>query len=361
MSLSRSTLRRVVVVACLVAAWGVSEAVRAQRPPAAAMADAASRFLAALTPQQRQGATFPFDAAERQRWNFIPTEAFPRNGLLLKDMTAEQRTLAHALLRTGLSQRGYSTYTAIIQLEDVLRLIDSERFVRDPLLYRVSVFGTPGSQGAWGWRVEGHHVSLHFTVVNGVAVASTPSFAGTNPAEVRSGPEKGTRILGMQEDAGRALVTALDASQRASAVVAGVAPGEILTQNKLDIGPLAPAGIRATALTPPQREKLMAIVDAYAGLMAPEIAAERLSRLRAAGLDNLTFAWAGPLERGQKHYYRVQGPTFLIEFDNAQNDGNHVHSIWRDFNGDFGRDLLREHLRTAHGGAGPDSAGAVTE
>ena len=109
----------------------------AQRPPAAAMADAASRFLAALTPQQRQGATFPFDAAERQRWNFIPTEAFPRNGLLLKDMTAEQRTLAHALLRTGLSQRGYSTYTAIIQLEDVLRLIDSERFVRDPLLYRI--------------------------------------------------------------------------------------------------------------------------------------------------------------------------------------------------------------------------------
>ncbi len=353
MSLSRSTLRRVVVVVCLLAAWGASGAVRAQRSSAAAMAGAASRFLASLSSEQRQTATFPFDAAERLRWNFIPTEVFPRNGLLLKDMTPEQRALAQALLQTGLSQRGYATYTAIIQLEDVLRLIDSERFVRDPVLYRVSVFGTPGSQGAWGWRVEGHHVSLHFTVVNGVAVASTPSFAGTNPAEVRTGAQKGTRILGAQEDAGRALVSALDAAQRATAVVAAVAPGEILTENKLDISPLAPAGIKASALTAPQRERLMAIVDAYAGLMAPEIAAERMARLRAAGADNLTFAWAGPLERGQKHYYRVQGPTFLIEFDNTQNDGNHVHSIWRDFNGDFGRDLLREHLRAAHGAAVP--------
>lgn len=356
MYLSRSTLRRVVVVACLLAAWGAGGAVRAQRASAAAMASAASRFLASLSPVQRQAATFPFDAAERLRWNFIPTEAFPRNGLLLKEMTPDQRALAHALLQTGLSQRGYATYTAIIQLEDVLRLIDSERFVRDPSLYRVSVFGTPGGQAAWGWRVEGHHVSLHFTIVNGVAVASTPSFAGTNPAEVRSGPQQGTRILGAQEDAGRALVSALDSAQRAAAVVAAVAPGEILTQNRLEISPLAPAGIKASSLTAPQRERLMAIVDAYAGLMAPEIAAERMARLRAAGLDNLTFVWAGPLERGQKHYYRVQGPTFLIEFDNAQNDGNHVHSIWRDFNGDFGRDLLREHLRAAHAAAGSHSA-----
>jgi hypothetical protein len=350
---SRSALRRIVMAASLLAVWGLVAAVQAQRTPATAMAGAASRFLASLTPPQRQAATFPFDAAERLRWNFIPTEMFPRNGLLLKDMTPEQRTLAHALLQTGLSQRGYATYTAIIQLEDVLRLIDSERFVRDPVLYRVSVFGTPGAQGAWGWRVEGHHVSLHFTIVNGVAVASTPSFAGTNPAEVKSGPQQGTRILAVQEDAGRALATALDASQRATAIVATVAPGEILTENKLEISPLAPAGIKASALTAPQRERLMAIVEAYAGLMAPEIAAERMNRLRTAGLDNLTFAWAGPLERGQKHYYRVQGPTMLIEFDNTQNAGNHVHSIWRDFNGDFGRDLLREHLRAAHGAARP--------
>jgi hypothetical protein len=139
-------------------------------------------------------------------------------------------------------------------------------------------------------------------------------------------------------------VSSLDAAQRGVAVVAATAPGEILTTNKVDIAPLAPAGIPASALSGPQRERLMAIVDAYAGLMAPEIAAERMARLKAAGADNLTFAWAGPLDRGQKHYYRVQGPTFLIEFDNTQNNGNHIHSVWRDFDSDFGADLLREHL-----------------
>jgi hypothetical protein len=339
---------RLAVALLLVAAFAVGSFVSAQRSTATAMAVAANMFLDSLSPAQRQQATFPFEGDERLRWNFIPSEAFPRNGLMLNDMTEEQRRLAHDLLRTGLSQRGYLTYTEIIQLEEVLRAIEGGgRFVRDPGHYRFSVFGTPASGGAWGWRVEGHHISLHFTIADGTAVASTPSFAGSNPAEVREGARKGQRVLALLEDTGRAVVTALDASQRTTAVINPTAPNEIVTSNTLDIDPLSPDGLKASAMTPAQRDLLMRVIDAYAGLMAPDIAAARLARIKEAGLDNVAFAWAGPIARGQRHYYRVQGPTFLVEFDNSQNDGNHVHSVWRDFNGDFGRDLLREHLRSA--------------
>ena len=329
---------------CVLVAGVVVSAQRAT----ATMASAATSFLGALTPEQRQQATFPMESEERVRFNFIPTETFPRKGLLLKDMTEPQRKLAHALLRSGLSQRGYDTYTAIIALENVLRDIEKGgKFERNPEKYFFSVFGTPSPKGTWGFRVEGHHISLHFSVVNGTVIASTPTFAGTNPAEVREGAEKGKRVLALQEDTARALVMALDAAQRKTAVFNDVALNEIVTTNQLDINPLSPDGLKVSAMTPAQRDLLMKVIDAYAGLMETEIASDRLAKIKAAGIENIGFAWAGSLERGQKHYYRVQGPTFLIEYDNAQNDGNHVHSIWRDFKGDFGRDLLREHIKTA--------------
>ena len=342
---------RLFVAVALLAVLAASIVVSAQRAAANGMSAAATKFLASLTPDQRKQATFALDSEERLRWNFIPSEAFPRNGLLLKEMNEEQRKLAHGLLRSALSERGYMTYTSIIQLENVLREIErGGKFARDPEIYRFSIFGQPADKGAWGWRVEGHHVSLHFTVNDGKVVSSTPSFAGTNPAEVREGPEKGKRILGELEDAGRALVTALDATQRATAIIQPTAPNDILTSNTLNISPLTPAGISYAALNPAQRELLMKLVDGYSGLMATEIAADRMAKIKAAGFDKISFAWAGPIERGAQHYYRVQGPTFLIEFDNVQNQGNHVHSVWRDFNGDFGRDVLREHLKTAHAG-----------
>ena len=347
----RVATARVIVGLALAAILVAGMVVSAQRAAANGMSAAATKFLASLSAEQRKQATFALESEERLRWNFIPTEAFPRNGLLLKDMNGEQRTLAHALLRSALSDRGYMTYTSIIQLENVLRELEKGgKFVRDPEIYRFSIFGQPADKGAWAWRVEGHHVSLHFTVNDGKVVSSTPSFAGTNPAEVREGPEKGKRILGELEDAGRALVMALDATQRQTAIFQERAPNEILTNNTLNISPLAPAGISHAAMTPPQRELLMKLINGYSGLMATEIAADRMAKITAAGFDTITFAWAGPLERGAQHYYRVQGPTFLIEFDNVQNQGNHVHSIWRDFNGDFGRDVLREHLKTAHAG-----------
>ena len=345
--MTRFASPRVLLGIALGAALAAGAVVSAQRA-SASMATAATDFLAALTPEQRKQATFPLESAERVRWNFIPDEMFPRNGLPLKAMTEPQRKLAQGLLRSGLSERGYRTYTEIIQLENILRVMEGGKFARDPEAYRFSIFGTPAARGTWGWRVEGHHVSLHFSVANGTAIASTPSFAGSNPAEVREGAEKGKRVLGPLEDTGRALVMALDATQRTTATINATAPNEIVTANRLDIDPLTPEGLKASAMTAAQRDLLTKVIDAYTGLMAPDIASDRMAKIKAAGLENVAFAWAGPVERGQRHYYRVQGPTFLIEFDNTQNNGNHVHSVWRDFKDDFGRDLLREHIQAAH-------------
>lgn len=336
------------VTAVLVGTLGV--AIASQRS-AAAMSGAAQKWLASLTPDQRQRATFPFDSDERQHWHYVPNEQFPRKGVQIKEMTDPQRTLAWEMLKTGVSARGFSTARSIMELENVLKSVESPnpQFARDHEAYQFSVFGTPGDSKAWGWRFEGHHVSMRFDVVNGSLTSSTPSFFGANPAEVRvdvpGAAPRGTRVLGPEEDAARALLDSFDAAEKATAIVANVAPNEMLTSNKLKADPQSPLGLKAAAMSPAQREKLMALIDVYAGYMAPDVAAERMDRLKKAGLDNVAFAWCGELERGKKHYYRVQGPTFLIEYDNAQNDGNHIHSVWRDFDGDFGADLLREHLK----------------
>lgn len=345
---------RVTLAAATLVAVVVSSVVAAERS-AASMTSAATAFLASLSPEQRGRAAFEFGSDERLRWNFIPPQAFPRKGLTFKAMTDSQREKAHALLKTGLSQRGYMTAAAIMELEDTLGGIEgaarrggfgAENFPRDPLEYYVSVFGTPSMKDPWGWRVEGHHVSVRFTMAGGSIDVGAPSFFGSNPAEVREGPKKGLRILAHEEDPARALVASLTAPQRAKAIIAGVAPGDIVTGSKVDISPLAPAGIAMADLNASQKALLMQVVEAYTSAMAVDIAADRTGRLTKAGVDKIAFAWAGEIERGKKHYYRVQGPTFLIEFDNTQNDGNHIHSVWRDFAGDFGRDLLREHLRT---------------
>jgi len=344
--------RLVLLAACIAA--GLTGALVAAERTSSAMANAATAFVNSLSPEQRQQGVFPFNSDERLHWNFIPSEAFPRNGLTVKDMSEAQRKLAHDLLKAGLSQHGYLTAAAIMDLETVLGDLEqrarnagqqAEEMRRDPVRYYFSVFGVPSTKQTWAWRVEGHHVSLHFTVVNGSLVASTPSFFGSNPAEVPDGPKKGTRILAAEEDTARALLMALDATQRTKAVINVAAPNEIATTNKVDINPLSPVGISADSLTSSQRELLMRVVEAYTSFMADDIAADRLAKLRKAGLEKIAFAWAGEPERGKKHYYRVQGSTFLIEYDNTQNNGNHIHSIRRDFNGGCGRDLPPEHLK----------------
>jgi hypothetical protein len=353
--MTRVKLSRAVVAVALAAIWTAGVTLNSQRAAssraATAMTTAATRWLESLTPEQQKQATFATDHEELTRWNFIPTNQFPRKGVPIKDMTEAQRKLAHELLKAGLSQRGYMTATTIMDLENILHALENSNGqkganIRDPELYFFTLFGSPSDKAPWGWRVEGHHVSLHFVVSGNGAIASTPTFFGSNPAEVRvEGPKKGQRVLGAMEDAARALLGALDEKQRAAAILEGAAPGEIVTRNNIKIDPLTPAGLAAEAMTPPQRELLTKLIDTYTSQMADDIAAVRLSTLKQAGVEKIAFAWAGETEVGKKHYYRVQGPTFLIEYDNTQNDGNHVHSVWRDFAGDFGRDLLAEHVK----------------
>jgi hypothetical protein len=345
----RTVLVRALAALGLLALAQMSMVVATERA-ASVMTAAASDFLNSLSTEQRQHGAFAYGDAERLRWNFIPNEMFPRKGVAFREMSPAQKQKAHALLKSGLSQKGYLTATAIIDLEDTLRAIEnSPRFARSPLDYQFTVFGTPAARGQWGWRVEGHHLSLHFTVANGRVAASSPTFTGSNPATVKDGPKKGLRVLAPLEDDGRAVIEALTAEQRRVALITDVAPNEIVSGNKHDIAPLAPPGIALARMSPSQREAAMRLIATYTSLMADDLAAERMSRLTSAGTDRITFAWAGPTTIGAKHYYRVQGPTFLIEYDNSQNDGNHIHAVWRDFTGDFGRDLLRDHVRRDHG------------
>ncbi|MFM1896590.1 MAG: hypothetical protein RLZZ385_1664 [Pseudomonadota bacterium] len=316
-----------------------------------AMANAANRFLATLAGEQSTRAAFPLDATEREAWHFVPNEMFPRNGIPLEALTPEQQAAAKALLATGLSQDGLRTANAIMALENVLKVLETNgRFVRDPQHYRISVFGTPSADGTWGWRFEGHHLSLHFTVVMGRVTVSTPSFFGSNPAEVREGwqteEQRGQRVLARREDSARAFMLALDTEQRRAALLSDTAPNDIVTGNQYPIDPLSPAGLSGQAMTAGQRSLLREVILAYTDVMSADIAATRWENIQADGLESVSFAWSGPLEPGAPHYYRLQGPSFLIEYDNVQNGANHVHSVWRDFSGDFGRDLLREHRST---------------
>ena len=274
---------------------------------------------------------------------------FPRKGVMIQELNEQQRALAFDLLRSGLSSTGYVKVRAIIELEDVLKAIEGGgKIARNKDEYLFSVFGTPAAQGAWGWRFEGHHVSMRLTVVDGAVkqpVATSPMFLGANPAVVREGDQKGRAALHSEENAARAFLSSLSGELQAKAVVNAVAPSDILTMNRNDITPLPDQGVTYAALDEKQRARLMDLIAIYAGNMETDLASERMARVKAGGLDKIRFAWLGETEQGKKHYYMVQGPTFLIEYDNTQNNGNHIHSVWRDFNGDFGRDILRDHLR----------------
>jgi hypothetical protein len=309
------------------------------------MTKAATNFLNSLTPDQRAKATYKFEDDERFDWHFIPKE---RKGLPLREMTARQRELATAMLAAGLSQQGYVKAVSIMSLEEVLRLIeksDTER--RNPEKYYFTVFGDPSETGTWGYRVEGHHVAQNWTIVNG-KVNGAPSFFGSNPAEVKEGPHKGLRILANEEDLGRGLLNALDGEQKKVAIVNQTAYKDIITMADRKAALKGqPSGLLASKMNAKQFEALMALLEEYARNMPDQIAELREEQIKKAG-KNIYFAWSGAGERGAPHYYRVQAPTFLIEYDNTQNDANHIHSVWRDYEGDFGLDLLKMHIQSSH-------------
>jgi hypothetical protein len=308
------------------------------------MAAAANKFTASLKPEQGEKALFKLKDDERQNWHFIPKA---RKGLTIKEMTAEQRQFAMKLLRSGLSNHGYGTASTIMSLETILKELEgpNSRMVRDPEMYYISIFGKPDPKGTWGWRVEGHHLSVNFTIVKGEYVAGTPSFLGSNPAEVKEGPRKGLRALAEEEDTGRKLIKALTPAQQEQAIFDKTAPKDIFTMAERRVKPLEQKGIAAAKLNGEQKQMLMELIRAYVGRNRSELAKEDLRKIQEAGLDKVYFAWAGGTEKGEGHYYRVQGPTFLLEYDNTQNNANHIHAVWRDFESDFGEDLLKKHYQ----------------
>lgn len=310
------------------------------------MASAANNLLATLSPEQKAKASFGLKDDQRKDWHFIPKA---RKGLTFKEMTPAQNRLAYALLASGLSQRAFIKATTIMSLEQILLELEQGKGpARDPEVYYVSIFGQPGEKETWGWRVEGHHLSLNFTVVDGKEVAATPSFFGTNPAKVQSGPRQGLRVLGQEEDLGRSLIKSLNASLRQTAIITNVAPKDIFTAAERKVKALDAVGVPASKLNGEQAALLRKIIREYVERVRPEVAEVDLKKIEKAGFKNILFAWAGGTEPGEGHYYRVQGPTFLLEYDNTQNNNNHVHAVWRDFENDFGDDLLRRHYEQAH-------------
>lgn len=313
---------------------------------AARMRVSAERVLAALPAGMREKMVRAFDDRDRADWHYTPRS---RNGVALKELDANGRDAVHALLRDALSAVGYGKVVNIIELELVLREMEAFGLMRDPERYHLTIYGTPSKTAAWGWRFEGHHLSLNFTLAGDHVAVDTPSFLGANPANVPKGPRAGQRVLAAEEDEARALLNSLSEAQQREAVFDTRTYGDIVTSNAAKADPPALVGIPAGRLSEAQRAQLVKLIEVYARTFEPSLAAARMARVHEGGIDNVRFGWAGAITRGRQHYYRVQGPLFLIEYDASQDGGNHIHTVWRDFNGDFGRDLLRQHYETATG------------
>jgi hypothetical protein len=375
----------------LLARQGVEAAMT--RVVAERMAEAAAVLIESLDPAQRRIACRPFpDDDERRRWYYTPTD---HGGLPLAAMGSIQHRNVHRLVATGLSTAGYVTVAAIIGLENILDQLEGwsvdfgrERG-RDPTLYYITIFGAPGGAAPWGWRFGGHHVSLHYTVDGGEVIAATPNFLGADPAvSPLLGPHL-HRPLAAVEDLGRELFRALRGEQRARALVAPVAPTDLVGCNRPQLRPgdrplpipeifrrrfegrLAelvadmqtrmeaelglqeahlealsftrePKGIAAATLDAGQASILRALIDCYLARL-PEQLADAQARLVEREFERLSFVWAGGAERGEPHYYRIQGERVFIEYDNIQRGANHIHTVWRDLANDFGGDVLARH------------------
>ena len=314
------------------------------------MVEATNAFVSSLSVQQRNNGVYTFEDEERFNWHFIPRD---RKGVPFRSMNDSQRAAAQNVLQTFFSAKGYQRAEAVRSLESVLAEIEvNGRFDRDPELYFLTIFGTPGLDSNWALRYEGHHLAYNWTFVSGMGIASSPQFFGSNPAEVRSGEKIGTRVLSVEEDLGRDLVSALSADQKKMAILDLEVPGDIFTAAEREITRLENSGISYSELNSRQKRMLIALIDELASMQSEVIAEARMASIRSEGLEDIKFVWIGGIERGDPHYYRVQGSGFLIEYDNTQNNANHIHLVWRDFTGDFGRDLIRMHYQAAANGFG---------
>jgi len=311
------------------------------------MFEAGAAFLAGLSSSQKSKALLAPAGEERMHWDYRPGQ---RAGLPLNEMDGSQQKRALALLASGMSRDGYGKALAIMSHEKLLGEVEGTAgsHVRDPNLYYVVFFGAPSNESAWAWRLEGHHISVNFFITSNGEIAPTPNFMGANPARVFEGPLAGLRILAAEEDLARKLIHSFDAGLRARALVDTEAPADIITRWKPRVKADRPIGLSLAEMAVDQRDALMDLLSLYVTRLPEDVADIQMNRIEKEGRGLIHFAWAGSTAPGEPHYYRMHGPLFLVEYDNTQNDANHIHTVWRDFTNDWGDDLLESHYALSH-------------
>jgi hypothetical protein len=312
------------------------------------MSVAATNFLQSLSASQKQKLEFKFDEEERYNWHYIPRD---RKGIPLKELNTTQYKAAMDFLHTAQSDPGFQKTTAVIKLETVLREVEgrpADDSYRDPGNYSFSIFGNPATDKIWGWRLEGHHISFNFSTEDNKLISATPGFIGSNPAVVLSGPQKGLEILKDETELGFNLLRSLNASQKEKAIFTKNAPGDIITASSRKAMIQNPQGILYSELNTEQKKLFIQLLSLYIHRYKAAFASQMMQEVESAGLNNLRFAWAGDEQPGvgHPHYYRIQGPTIIIEYDNTQNNANHIHTVIRDLKNDFGGDQLLEHYKS---------------
>lgn len=311
-----------------------------------AQSNVASDFLNALNDEQREKANLSFDDLNRETWHFLPAVSFAREGIALFELNENQKLLAFNFLKKYLSEAGYNKIQSIVSLENVLAEISGDPVYRDPLKYYITIYGNPSQDKIWSWSFEGHHISLNFTFSEN-NTSFSPRFLGSNPGMVKSGKRKGERVLGKEEDLAFELINSMTDKQLEQTIFQATSFQEIITRNETKVEPLSPSGIQAKLMDKKQQRILVALVEEYLATIPTNLAKERFRAIKMSEFDDIRFGWAGATDKTKGHYYRIQGDTFLIEFDNTQNNANHVHTVWRDFYGDFGRDLIKEHYENS--------------
>jgi hypothetical protein len=307
----------------------------------------ATEFIESLTSEQKSQVLLDVEDERRENWHFLPWKSFEREGLGIFELTDTQKNLLFKHLRAHLSESGFLRVKNTMSLEKVLQELGGDPEYRDPEKYYIAFYGDPAKDKVWAWAFEGHHISLNFTIVDH-QVSYTPKFFGANPAEIREGSRKGERIFKEEEDLGFELVNSFDAKKKEQVIFSAKTFGEIVSKVNTRVDPMEPVGIKISDMNPMQKKILWKLIDAYLSDMPNVLAKKRSKQIKDEEEAAIHFGWAGATSLGEPHYYRIQGKTFLIEFDNTQNDANHIHTVWRDFDGDFGRDLIKEHYANDH-------------
>jgi hypothetical protein len=346
-------LNRIVII-CFTASSLSVLTTSAEAHVPADMVNAANRFLKSLQEEQRTKVAIPFEGEKRTAWHFIPSSMMDarggRRGLAMKEMSPDQTALAYGLLNTALSHKGHLQATTIMALEAILRDIENGNPARDPAMYHVAIYGSPSADQTWGWSVEGHHLSLNIMLINGTDFSVTPSFFGSNPAIVKSGPFEGLDTLAAEQRIARQLIRSLSEEQQKKAIIDTKAPRDVITgaERRVDRDQFdPPQGISFEQLTDGQQKTLITLVHQFSNKYRTPILEQIQDRAPIDDGKGMYFAWAGSTKPGEGHYYRIQTPHYLFEYDNTQNGANHVHAVWRTFDGDFGEDLLRRHYETS--------------